>query len=83
MLTITPDIAEAVSNLRARGYRASLGELVKLGAESKLVELDQLGDDDVERSRRRMEFLDKVATGKLLDITAGDEAHEQGWGRSA
>lgn len=81
MVTMTPDVEEAVSNLRRHGYRASLGELVKLGAEAKLTQLDQGDRPDAKTLEMRQRFLDLSGKPGVFDLDVALAVREEAWAR--
>lgn len=74
-VTETPDIAVALAPLRARAVEVRLGELIVLGAEAKLRQLDEM--DHVERARQRL--ADRVRSRRVgADPEIADQARRSG-----
>lgn len=82
-VTYTPDLQEAVANLERHGFRGTLGELLKLGAVTKLTELEQGNQaPDEETLKQRRRFLDLSGKPGLFDLDVAQSVREDGWDRS-
>lgn len=80
-LTETDPVQQALAPLRAQGHAVDLGELVVLGAQSKLAELDRARHDEAHRRQLREQFLELAAGGPTFDLDAALEVRERGWAR--
>jgi hypothetical protein len=80
-LTETPPVQEALDRLRAAlgTDRVPLGELVILGANQRLAELE--GEENELLTRRRR-LTDRIrAREPLADLAAAEEVRRHGWAR--
>jgi hypothetical protein len=81
MVTETDPVQRALEPLRACGQKIDLGELVVIGAESKLAALNQEQRDQAERQELRRQFLELTASGTVFDLDAAADMRERGWAR--
>lgn len=81
-ITETDDVADMLDRVRvATGGPPDLPELVKLGAQAKLRQLDQARADDERRRVLRQRFAERTLTGEGIDVAALREVREHGWAR--
>jgi hypothetical protein len=78
-ITETPPVHEALSELRRRGERVRLGELVILGARARLRELQAERDEETRKLELRRDLVRRLRTGEGLDAVAAYEVREHGW----
>lgn len=78
-ITETPSVYEALDELRRRGERVRLGDLVVRGARERLRELDEQRDRDERAAELRRQLVEQLRTGEGLDVDAAYEARERGW----
>jgi hypothetical protein len=78
-ITETPPVHEALSELRRRGERVRLGELVILGARERLRELQAQRDEETRKLELRRDLVQRLRTGEGLDAAAAYEVREHGW----
>jgi hypothetical protein len=78
-ITETPPVHEALSELRRRGERVRLGELVILGARERLRELQAQRDEETRKLELRRQLVQQLRTGEGLDAAAAYEVREHGW----
>lgn len=78
-ITETPTVHEALDELRSRGERVHLGELVVLGARERLRELDERREQGDRNLDLRRQLVEQLHTGDGLDAGAAYEVREHGW----
>jgi hypothetical protein len=78
-ITETPPVREALDNLRRRGERVRLGELVIRGARERLRELEVERAQETRNRELRMQLVERLRTGEGLDADAAYEVREHGW----
>jgi hypothetical protein len=78
-ITETPPVHEALSELRRRGERIRLGDLVIRGARERLRELQAERDDEARKLELRRQLVQQLRTGEGLDADAAYEVRERGW----
>jgi predicted short-subunit dehydrogenase-like oxidoreductase (DUF2520 family) len=80
-VTETPRVRAALDELRRRGERVVLADLVVRGASAVLEDLDRRaakGDRDAELRAR---LVARLETGEGLELEAALKARERGWTR--
>ncbi len=78
-ITETPRIREALEPLREAGIKVDLAELVVLGAEIRLREIEAEEADEQRKAALRQRLIERLRTGKGIDIAAAYAVHEHGW----
>jgi hypothetical protein len=78
-ITETPPVHEALNELRRRGERIRLGELVILGARARLHELQAERDEEARKLELRRQLVERLRTGEGFDVAAAYEVREHGW----
>jgi hypothetical protein len=69
----------ALNELRSRGERIRLGDLVIRGAQVRLQELKEKRDEEARRAELRRDLVKRLHTGEGLDAEAAYEVREHGW----
>lgn len=81
-ITETPEVEAALDRLRGAlgGERIKLGELVILGADTKLAQLQEQRD---QAAARRKRLADRIRNREPLpiDLDAAEEVRRTGWAR--
>lgn len=81
-ITETDDVADVLDRVRvATGGLIDLPELVKLGGEAKLRQLDEARADEEHRRELRRQFGERTLSGEGIDVDALRYVHEHGWTR--
>ncbi|HEY7829710.1 MAG TPA: hypothetical protein VIC06_04005 [Solirubrobacteraceae bacterium] len=78
-ITETPPMQAALNELRSRGERIRLGDLVIRGAQVRLQELKEKRDEEARRAELRRDLVKRLHTGEGLDAEAAYEVREHGW----
>jgi hypothetical protein len=78
-ITETPPVHEALNELRRRGERIRLGDLVIRGARERLRELQGEHDEEAHKLALRRQLVEQLRTGEGLDAEASYEVREHGW----
>jgi hypothetical protein len=78
-ITETPPVREALDDLRRRGERVRLGELVIRGARARLRELETEREEEARNRELRLQLVERLRTGEGLDVDAAYEVREHGW----
>ncbi|HEY7961204.1 MAG TPA: hypothetical protein VID29_04700 [Solirubrobacteraceae bacterium] len=81
-ITETPPVHEALEQLRRRGERIRLGDLVIRGARERLRELQDDRDEEARKLELRRDLVKRLRTGEGLDADAAYEVREHGWTHS-
>ena len=81
MVTETDEVGAALDRVRraAPDTSVNLGELLVLGADRKVQQLEQARRDDERRAELRERFLQRTRSGAGIDWDALAEVHESGW----
>jgi hypothetical protein len=81
MVTETDEVAAALDRVRAADPNGaiSLPELVILGAECKVEQLERQHLDNAVRAQLREQFLERTRTGEGVDWDALTGVREHGW----
>lgn len=78
-ITETDEVERALRPLRARGMRISFPDLVIMGAERALErDKSEIGESE-KRLELRRRFLDRLESGKGIDLGAALEARDRSW----
>jgi hypothetical protein len=72
----------ALAQLRRRGERIRLGDLVIRGARERLRELQDDRDEEARKLELRRDLVKRLRTGEGLDADAAYEVREHGWTHS-
>jgi hypothetical protein len=82
MVTETDEVGAALARVRAAdpNGKVNLAELVVLGAERKLEQLQTSPEIEAHQLALRERFLERSRTGEGIDWEAAIYAHEHGWG---
>jgi len=75
----TPRVREALEPLRRRGLKVDLADLLVLGAEQRLRQLEAEQAEEERRRALRLELVEQLRTGEGLDVAAAYEVRETGW----
>lgn len=78
-ITETPRVREALEPLRRRGLKVDLADLLVLGAEQRLQQLEREQADEERRRELRLDLVRRLRTGEGLDVAAAYEVRETGW----
>jgi len=78
-ITETPRVREALEPLRRRGVKFELSDLVVRGAEQRLHELEAERVEEERKAELRQRLIERLRTGKGLDVAAAYEVRETGW----
>ncbi len=78
-ITETPRVREALEPLRRRGLKVDLGDLLILGAEQRLRQLEAEQAEEERRRELRLQLIERLRTGEGLDVAAAYEVRETGW----
>jgi hypothetical protein len=78
-ITETPRVREALEPLRRNGLKVSLADLLVLGAEQRLRQLEAEQADEERRRQLRLDLVRRLHTGEGLDVAAAYEVRETGW----
>jgi hypothetical protein len=78
-ITETPRLRDKLEPLRRRGARVDFGELVELGAETRLAQLEARETEEQRKARLRRELVEQLRTSEGLDVAAAYEVREHGW----
>lgn len=78
-ITETPRVREALEPLRRQGLKVDLGDLVVLGAEQRLRQMEAEQAEEERRRELRLELVEQLRTGEGLDVAAAYEVRETGW----
>jgi len=78
-ITETPPVQAALDELRRRGERIRLGDLVIRGAQARLRELREERHEEARRAELRRDLVRRLHTGEGLDAKAAYEVREHGW----
>jgi hypothetical protein len=79
MITETAPVEAALAPLRSRGCRIDIGELVTLGARSKLEQLEREAETDARRRELRDELLALTEDPATFDLDSILDVRERGW----
>lgn len=80
-MTETPRVREALDELRRRGIKVELGDLVIRGARDRVAEHEGANDDEARRAELRQRLVRRLQTGAGIDVQAAYEVREHGWTR--
>jgi hypothetical protein len=80
-LTETPPVRAALDELRRRGVRVVLADLVVRGAAALGEELDRRDAEQQREADLRGRLVERLRTGTGLDLEAAMEVREGGWTR--
>jgi hypothetical protein len=82
MITETDEVGAALDRVRAADpeRKVNLPELVLLGAERKVEQLETASSVEAHQLALRMRFLERTRTGEGIDWEAAVYVHEHGWG---
>jgi hypothetical protein len=78
-ITETPRVREALEPLRRQGLKVDLGDLVVLGAEQRLRQMEAEQVEEERRRKLRLQLVEQLRTGEGLDVAAAYEVRETGW----
>jgi hypothetical protein len=78
-ITETPRVREALEPLRRQGLKVDLGDLVVLGAEQRLRQMEAEQVEEERRRELRLQLVEQLRTGEGLDVAAAYEVRETGW----
>jgi hypothetical protein len=78
-LTETPPVREALDALRRHGERVHLRDLVIRGAHARLHEIEAESDSEARNAELRRQLVERLRTGKGIDVEAAYEVRERGW----
>jgi hypothetical protein len=78
-ITETPRVRDALEPLRRRGVPVELGDLVVRGAADRLREVEAEEPEEQRKARLRQRLVERLRTGKGIDIAAAYEVREHGW----
>jgi len=79
-ITETDDVSDVLDRVRlATGGRLDLPELVKLGGEAKLRQLEEATADDERRRELRRQFGEQTLSGEGIDLDALLYVRDHGW----
>jgi predicted short-subunit dehydrogenase-like oxidoreductase (DUF2520 family) len=77
-ITETPAVREALDELRKRGVKVELGDLVARGARDRLCEHEAEQDEEGRRAELRQRLIRRLRTGEGIDVRAAYEVRELG-----
>lgn len=72
---------EALDDLRRRGIKVELGNLVIRGARDRVAEHEGANDEEARRAELREQLVRRLQTGEGIDVQAAYEVREHGWTR--
>lgn len=78
-VTETPPVREALDELRRRGIKVELGDLVIRGARDRVAEHEGANDDEAHRAELRQRLVQRLRSGEGIDVQAAYEVREHGW----
>jgi hypothetical protein len=78
-ITETPRVRKALEPLRRQGLKVDLGDLVVLGAEQRLRQMEAEQAEEERRRELRLQLVEQLRTGEGLDVAAAYEVRETGW----
>jgi hypothetical protein len=78
-VTETPRVREALEPLRRRGLKVDLADLLVLGAEQRMRQLEAEQAEEERRRELRLQLIERLRTGEGLDVAAAYEVRETGW----